>query len=141
LVGYTPLYSTAVWVGHPQSREYTGFGGPTAGPIWRSFMEAAAGGNCPEFEVPSSLPELSGLSSSHTRSSSESAPQTKEPEFEEEEETSKKGGKKEEAGEAGEAGNAPNPEPAPVPESAPAPTPAPAPAPSSGVAGGVAAPN
>ena len=39
-VGYTPLYSTAVWVGHPQSREETGFGGPTAGPIWRSYMEA-----------------------------------------------------------------------------------------------------
>jgi penicillin-binding protein 1A len=144
-VGYTPLYSTAVWVGHPQSREYTGFGGPTAGPIWRSFMESAAGGNCPEFEVPSSLPELSGLNSSHTRSSSESAPQTEtEPEFEEEEEegNSKKGGKKE----AGEGGNAPSPEPAPAaPESAPAPTPAPAPPPSSpppsGVAGGVAAPN
>jgi penicillin-binding protein 1A len=145
-VGYTPLYSTAVWVGHPQSREYTGFGGPTAGPIWRSFMESAAGGNCPEFEVPSSLPELSGLNSSHTRSSSESAPQTEtEPEFEEEEEeegNSKKGGKKE----AGEGGNAQSPEPAPAaPESAPAPTPAPAPPPSSpppsGVAGGVAAPN
>jgi penicillin-binding protein 1A len=147
-VGYTPLYSTAVWVGHPQSREYTGFGGPTAGPIWRSFMESAAGGNCPEFEVPSSLPELSGLNSSHTRSSSESSPQNEEPEFEEEEEeeeTSKKGAKKEEAGEEG--GNAPAPEPAPAPEHAPAPapTPAPAPAPSpppaSGVAGGVAAPN
>ncbi len=27
-VGYTPLYSTAVWVGHPQSREATGYGGP-----------------------------------------------------------------------------------------------------------------
>ena len=39
--GYTPMYSTAVWVGHPQSREATGFGGPTAGPIWRSFMESA----------------------------------------------------------------------------------------------------
>ena len=60
-VGYTPLYSTAVWVGHPQSREETGFGGPTAGPIWRSFMESAAGGNCPEFEEPCSLPELEGL--------------------------------------------------------------------------------
>ena len=36
-VGYTPLYSTAVWVGHPQSREPTGYGGPTAGPIWRSL--------------------------------------------------------------------------------------------------------
>src|SRR4029077_12089031 len=34
---YTPLYSTAVGVGHPQSREATGFGGPTAGPIWRAY--------------------------------------------------------------------------------------------------------
>ena len=48
-VGYTPLYSTAVWVGHPQSREETGFGGPTAGPIWRSFMESAAGGRLPRI--------------------------------------------------------------------------------------------
>ena len=58
-VGYTPMFSTAVWVGHPQSREYTGFGGPTAGPIWQSFMSAAQEGECPEFEVPDSLPELS----------------------------------------------------------------------------------
>ncbi len=36
-VGYTPLFSTAVWVGHPASREYTGFGGPTAGPIWQQL--------------------------------------------------------------------------------------------------------
>ena len=48
-VGYTPRYSTAVWVGHPQSREATGYGGPTAGPIWRSFMESADDGDCPEF--------------------------------------------------------------------------------------------
>ena len=138
-VGYTPLYSTAVWVGHPQSREYTGFGGPTAGPIWRSFMEAAAGGNCPEFEVPSSLPDLSGLNSEHTRSYSEVAPEP-EPEVEEEEKSKKGGKKKEEAGEQG--GNAPGPEPAPAPEAAPAPTPAPTPppAPSTGVGGGVAAP-
>ncbi len=69
-VGYTPMYSTAVWVGHPQSREATGFGGPTAGPIWRYYMESAQEGNCPEFEVPDSLPELSGLHSDHTSSSS-----------------------------------------------------------------------
>ena len=49
--GYTPLYSTAVWVGHPQSRSYTGYGGPTAGPIWASFMSSATAGDCPEFEV------------------------------------------------------------------------------------------
>ncbi len=69
-VGYTPKYSTAVWVGHPQSREETGFGGPTAGPIWRSFMEAANGGECGEFVEPSSLPELSGFSGGHTSGSS-----------------------------------------------------------------------
>ena len=49
-VGYTPLYSTAVWVGHPQSREATGFGGPTAGPIWRSFMESAWPATAPNSE-------------------------------------------------------------------------------------------
>jgi penicillin-binding protein 1A len=65
-VGYTPLYSTAVWTGHPLSRASTGFGGPTSGPIWRSFMEAAQGGNCPDFEVPTSLPELSSFHGKHT---------------------------------------------------------------------------
>ncbi len=83
--GYTPLYSTAVWVGHPQSREATGFGGPTAGPIWRSFMESAVAGNCPEFTEPSTLPELSGLNSEHTSGSSGSYSEGEE-EFEEPEE-------------------------------------------------------
>jgi penicillin-binding protein 1A len=65
-VGYTPEFSTAVWVGHPQSREVTGFGGPTAGPIWRDYMEAATAGKCPAFETPTSLPELSALTGGHT---------------------------------------------------------------------------
>jgi penicillin-binding protein 1A len=69
-VGYTPLYSTAVWTGHPLSRDYTGFGGPTSGPIWRSYMEAAQGGNCPDFQVPSSLPTLTAYHGEHTSSSS-----------------------------------------------------------------------
>jgi len=69
-VGYTPLYSTAVWTGHPLSRDYTGFGGPTSGPIWRSYMEAAQGANCPDFEVPSSLPTLTAYHGEHTSSSS-----------------------------------------------------------------------
>ena len=94
-VGYTPEYSTAVWVGHPQSREYTGFGGPTAGPIWRSYMESAQEGDCPEFEVPSTLPSLSGFSSEHTRSSSEVS--SEEEGEEEEENEGKKKPKKEEA--------------------------------------------
>ena len=71
-VGYTPMYSTAVWTGHPLSRDSTGFGGPTSGPIWRSYMEAAQGGDCPDFEVPSSLPTLTAYHGEHTASSSSS---------------------------------------------------------------------
>jgi penicillin-binding protein 1A len=67
-VGYTPEFSTAVWVGHPRSRETTGFGGPTAGPIWKDYMEAATAGKCPAFEAPESLPELSALTGGHTTS-------------------------------------------------------------------------
>jgi penicillin-binding protein 1A len=67
-VGYTPLYSTAVWTGHPLSRDYTGYGGPTSGPIWRSYMEAAQGGDCPDFEVPTSPPSLSAFHGKHTAS-------------------------------------------------------------------------
>jgi penicillin-binding protein 1A len=68
-VGYTPAYSTAVWTGHPLSRTFTGFGGPTSGPIWRSYMEAAQGHHCPDFPVPPELPALSTLNSNHTGSS------------------------------------------------------------------------
>ncbi len=139
-VGFTPLYSTAVWVGHPQSRESTGFGGPTSGPIWRSFMESAAAGNCPEFEEPSNLPELEGLDSDHTRSSGESsAPSTEYVPVPEEEESDKGKGK----GGEGEAGG-PAATEAPTPEAAPeaAPTPeAAAPPPPAAVGGGVSAPN
>jgi penicillin-binding protein 1A len=124
--GYTPLYSTAVWVGHPQSREPTGYGGPTAGPIWASYMSSATGGDCPEFQAPASLPDLSGLDSEHTRSSSEAAPEV-EPEFEEESGGSEQGGENKEEGGEGEGGD----------ESQSAPAPAPAPS----VGGGVAAPN
>src|SRR5262249_5400376 len=48
-VGYTTKYATAVWTGHPLSRAYTGFGGPTSGPIWRSYMESATGDSCTPF--------------------------------------------------------------------------------------------
>jgi penicillin-binding protein 1A len=133
-VGYTPLYSTAVWVGHPQSREETGFGGPTAGPIWRSFMESAAAGNCPEFKEPSSLPELSGLKSDHTSSSS--ARQEGEYEYEEEgEEEAKKPAQKGHGG----GGNEPASEPKPQPAPAPAPEPPASPPPATG--GGIASPH
>jgi penicillin-binding protein 1A len=126
-VGYTPLFSTAVWVGHPQSREYTGFGGPTAGPIWRSYMEGAQEGNCPEFEQPTSLPELEALSSDHTRSSYEASGDEEFEESEESEEDGKKQQEKEEKEEQGEEDEgeeeAEAAEP-PTPESNPGPAPA-----------------
>jgi penicillin-binding protein 1A len=129
-VGYTPLYSTAVWVGHPQSREETGFGGPTAGPIWRSYMEAAAGSDCPEFPEPTTLPELSGLDSGHTSGSySSSSSESEYNEYEEEE--SSEGATKEGKKEEGEAG-APEGEAEVAPEAAPEPTPAPSSPPPAG---------
>jgi penicillin-binding protein 1A len=131
-VGYTPLYATAVWVGHPQSREATGFGGPTAGPIWRSFMESAVAGNCPEFPEPSSLPELSGLHSEHTTGGSASSSG----EFEEESEAPEEEEKKGKAGK-GSGEPAPEAESEPAPAAAPTPTPPPS-QPSVGVSGGVA---
>jgi penicillin-binding protein 1A len=130
-VGYTPIYSTAVWVGHPTSREYTGFGGPTAGPVWRAYMESAQEGNCPEFEAPSSLPELEGLNGGHTSAQGYEAPEeefeSEEPE-EGEEEGKEKGGK--------EGGKEPAPAPEPTPEPAPAPAPAPSPPPGGGISPG-----
>ncbi|HEY1236847.1 MAG TPA: transglycosylase domain-containing protein [Solirubrobacterales bacterium] len=71
-VGYTPSYSTAVWTGHPLSRDYTGYGGPTSGPIWRSYMEAAQGGSCPDFPVPEDMPDLEAFHGKHTSGSSSS---------------------------------------------------------------------
>ena len=72
-VGYTPIYSTAVWTGHPLSRASTGFGGPTSGPIWRSYMEAAQGGECPDFEIPTTMPDLTSFHGKHTASGSSSS--------------------------------------------------------------------
>ena len=126
-VGYTPLYSTAVWVGHPQSREETGFGGPTAGPIWRSFMESAVAGDCPEFTEPSTLPELSGLDSGHTSGSYESSSEYESSEYEEEESSEEDSGKEKGGNEGNEEGAeeaAPEAqEAAPTPETPAAPPP------------------
>jgi penicillin-binding protein 1A len=53
-VGYTPQYSTAVWVGYPNSTESMadGFGGTLAAPIWHDYMEQASNGYCSDFTVP-----------------------------------------------------------------------------------------
>jgi penicillin-binding protein 1A len=127
-VGYTPLYSTAVWVGHPTSREYTGFGGPTAGPIWQNYMSAAQEGECPEFESPSSLPELEAFDTGHTTSSGSYNGYEGEEEYESEEE---EGEEEEGEGEEGEEKEAPE-----VEEEAPTPTPTPNPSPPAGGTGG-----
>ncbi len=140
--GYTPLFSTAVWVGHPESRAPTGYGGPTAGPIWRSFMEAAANGDCPDFPVPAGLPALKGLHSDHTTSASQ-VPNTTTG-------TTNKPNKPGKQGNQGNQGNnqgatpnptpSPTPNPQPHPAPTPAPTPHPAPPPAVGVGGGVPTP-
>ncbi len=135
-VGYTPLFATAVWVGHPQSREATGYGGPTAGPIWRSYMEAAVAGDCPDFVQPASLPDLEALDSEHTRSGSSEDEYEYDYEGEEEAEEDGKPGK---GGKGGDKGGG-QAEAAPAPEPAPAPAPEPAPAPAPSVGGGVASP-
>jgi penicillin-binding protein 1A len=119
-VGYTPMFSTAVWVGHPQSREYTGYGGPTAGPIWQSYMSSAQEGECPEFEVPEDLPELSAYSSGHTTSGSYGG-YSEETYEEAPEEEKKKGGEGN-----GEGGEEAGPENEPAPETNPPPSAPPA---------------
>jgi penicillin-binding protein 1A len=126
-VGYTPMFSTAVWVGHPTSREYTGFGGPTAGPIWRNYMEAAQEGNCPEFETPSSLPELSAYDGGHSSGSGYSSSSSESPyeyEYEEESESEEEGSKEKGGGgneEEGGGEEQAEQAPAPTPESTPPP--------------------
>src|SRR3954469_7899756 len=127
-VGYTPLYSTAVWTGHPLSRDYTGFGGPTSGPIWRSYMEAATGGDCPSFPVPSSLPSLSAYHGEHTASSSSSCYSSSyTPSY------SGGGGGSSDTGQGASApGGGQKPAPSPTPKPTPAPAPPAAPPPASG---------
>ena len=66
--GFTTKFATAVWTGHPLSRALTGFGGPTSGPTWRSYMEAATGDSCQPFPVPTSLPSLSPYYGKYTSS-------------------------------------------------------------------------
>ncbi|MGN6202486.1 MAG: transglycosylase domain-containing protein [Solirubrobacterales bacterium] len=118
-VGFTPLFSTAVWVGHPTSREYTGFGGPTAGPIWANYMSEAVEGDCPEFET-GTEPELEGLDSEHTSSSGYDSGYEEEESYEgeeAEEENEGAGKDKPEAEEPAEE-ETPTPEPEPQPEPA-----------------------
>jgi penicillin-binding protein 1A len=53
-VGYTPRLSTAVWVGHANSRESMpgAAGGVAAAPIWGAYMKIAKGSFCGDFPQP-----------------------------------------------------------------------------------------
>jgi penicillin-binding protein 1A len=139
-VGYTPMFATAVWVGHPTSREYTGYGGSTAGPIWQQYMSAAQEGQCPEFEVPTDLPELEPYNSEHTRSASEAYDEETEGEETPEEEAEREKEEEKEAEKEGREDAADEPDPEPTPEPQPAPSPEPTPAPEPSVGGGIATP-
>jgi len=132
-VGFTPLFSTAVWVGHPTTREYTGFGGPTAGPIWANYMSEALEGDCPEFET-GSAPALEGLDSEHTSGSYNGYEE--EETYEGEEEPEGEGNGKEKGGDEGGEENAPDPEPTAEPTPAPEPSPTPAPPAGGGISPG-----
>jgi penicillin-binding protein 1A len=142
-VGYTPKYSTAVWTGHPLSRASTGFGGPTSGPIWRSYMEAAQGSDCPDFQVPSTLPDLTSYHGEHTSSSSSSCSSSSSSyscSSSSYSPSSSGGGNTDSGGGGGRdkgayapgLGQKPAPSPKPKPAPGPAPAPAPAPPPPSG---------
>jgi penicillin-binding protein 1A len=119
-VGYTPKFSTAVWVGHPTTREETGFGGPTAGPIWQSYMSSAQEGDCPEFEQ-ATEPELEGLDSGHTSGSGYESGYEEEESYEagEEEESDESPQEDKPEGEEAAEEEAPAPEPEPEPASPP----------------------
>jgi penicillin-binding protein 1A len=53
-VGYTPKLTTAVWVGHANSRESMpgAAGGVAAAPIWGAYMKTAKGSFCGDFPLP-----------------------------------------------------------------------------------------
>ena len=76
-VGYTPRFSTAVWVGHPNARTSMGsgaYGGTYAAPIWHDYMLAAQGADCPDFPAPENPVESSAWSGSHTVSQPSATP-------------------------------------------------------------------
>ncbi len=53
-VGYTPRLTTAVWVGHSDSREPMpgAAGGVAAAPIWGAYMKRIKGSFCGKFPLP-----------------------------------------------------------------------------------------
>jgi penicillin-binding protein 1A len=76
-VGYTPRFSTAVWVGYADARTSMGsgaYGGTLAAPIWHDYMLAAQGTDCPDFPAPENPVESSTWSGTHTVSAPSATP-------------------------------------------------------------------
>ena len=82
-VGYTPLYSTAVWVGHPTNRakKPASAGRPRGRSGSPSCLRRRAA-TAPNSRCPRACPNCTRSRASHTRSSNEVAPKNEE--FEEE---------------------------------------------------------
>src|SRR6185295_4000916 len=76
-VGYTPKFSTAVWVGYPDARTSMGsgaYGGTYAAPVWHDYMLAAQGKDCPDFPAPENPVDFSSWSGSHAVSARSTTP-------------------------------------------------------------------
>ena len=76
-VGYTPKFSTAVWVGYPNARTSMGsgaYGGTYAAPVWHDYMLAAQGSDCPDFPAPENPVDFSTWSGSHAVSARSTTP-------------------------------------------------------------------
>ena len=76
-VGYTPRFSTAVWVGYADARTSMGsgaYGGTLAAPIWHDYMLAAQGTDCPDFPAPENPIEFSTWSGTHAVSAPSATP-------------------------------------------------------------------
>jgi penicillin-binding protein 1A len=76
-VGYTPRFSTAVWVGYADARTSMGsgaYGGTLAAPIWHDYMLAAQGTDCPDFPAPENPVEFSTWGGTHAVSAPSATP-------------------------------------------------------------------
>jgi penicillin-binding protein 1A len=142
-VGYTPCYTTAVWVGYPNDtgtkrsmygvHGLTVSGGTFPARIWASFMEKVLANpryacRYDDFQLPQDPVEWSSFSSRYTRMA-DTLPTTTESATEGTTTTTTEGTTTESAAPDAPAPEAPPPPPAPPPHPAPAPAPAPAPDP------------
>jgi penicillin-binding protein 1A len=75
-VGYTPQYSTAVWVGYPDAKISLGsgaYGGTLAAPVWQDYMSVAKGDFCGDFPAPEDPVEWQPFFGKYTASSTSSS--------------------------------------------------------------------